>query len=115
MTDNVSYPWKIRVAESHGRGRPFLVAVIPYNQVNDVVLALLQEFFTAVKGLNYRECMALSRAFKISPAAVDNWRYGRNAPKYDKMLSVIQWVKEGKPTEKRYQPGALWKSRSMFG
>lgn len=82
-------------------GRPYYVADIPFKV--DRKIALLNEFYGVAKRLCYREIVALARAFNISKRTVYAWHYGERFPRYEIMLDVIEWAKNGKPLRKEYQ------------
>lgn len=82
-------------------GRPVWVADIPFE--NDKTLPILSGFYRIVKQLNYRELMALARAFNMAERTVYAWRYGERFPRHEIMEMVIDWAKQGKPMRKEYQ------------
>lgn len=82
-------------------GRPYYVADIPFE--NDRRIALLTEFYNITKKLDYRDIVALARAFNMTERTIYAWHYGERFPRYDIMMDVIEWVKRGKPMRKEYQ------------
>ena len=84
----------------NGRGRPYFVADIPFD--NHKRLRLLDQFYKATAQFRYRDIMALSRAFSVHPGTVENWKYRLTFPRWDIALDVIDWVKRGKPMDLVY-------------
>ena len=87
-------------------GRPYYVADIPFE--NDRQIALLDEFYSIAKRLQYRDIVALARAFGVTERTVYAWHYGERFPRYDIMIDVIEWAKRGKPMRKEYQKGPFF-------
>lgn len=85
-------------------GRPYYVALVPRD---DTLLEVKTTFYSAVKRLRYREQVALARALHTTPRTVAAWHYGARFPKWEVMLMVIQWHKNGKPMAKHYQQRVL--------
>jgi len=82
-------------------GRPYHVAVIPFR--NDRVVELLSTFYKVCSTFRYHEVASLSRALAVTERTVLAWRYRERKPRWDIMMDIIDWDKEGRPTLKRYQ------------
>lgn len=78
-----------------GAGRPCAVAVMPFQ--NDRKVGLLDEFYGICAGFHYREIMAVSRALRVTPRAVESWKYREKFPRWDIAIDIIEWVNQGKP------------------
>jgi len=76
-------------------GRPCVVAVIPFRNARK--MALLNEFYDTCAAFRYPEIMALSRALRIQPSTVENWKYKITFPRWDIAVDVIECVRDGKP------------------
>lgn len=76
-------------------GRPYPVALIPFN--NERKVGLLDEFWTTCAAFHYRETMAISRALGVEPRTVERWKYRESFPRWDIAVDVIEWVNQGKP------------------
>jgi hypothetical protein len=88
---------------SNGRGRPRYVADI--DNTEDKALFLYDSFYEACRNLSYRDCVALSRKYKVSLRAVYAWRNCRNLPRDIAIaLQIMEWVTLGKPMIQE-QPG----------
>jgi hypothetical protein len=87
-----------------GRGRPRYEAKLDSNS-DDFVESAYLCFCQAIKGLSWREVMALSRALHLHYATVYRWRSGRRFPVDFKIVfTVIKWVEQGKPMVLRSPP-----------
>jgi hypothetical protein len=78
-------------------GRPHVVARLKPQA--DMELHLRTAFQEATAPFAYREVMALSRALDVTPHTVYNWKYGIKFPRFNIAMLVIEWVKEGAPTD----------------
>jgi len=88
------------------RGRPCYIADIDFRHETEHD-RLIDEFFRACSGLNYREIMALSRVCEVTPRTVQNWKYERTLPggsgrlrqarEASIMNRVVRWAKLGYP------------------
>jgi len=76
-------------------GRPCPVAVIPFQ--NERKVGLLEEFYGVCADFHYREIMAVSRALRVTPRAVESWKYREKFPRWDIAVDVIEWANQGKP------------------
>lgn len=76
-------------------GRPYVVAVIPFN--NERKVRLLNEFWGACESFHYRETMAVSRALGVEARTVERWKYKETFPRRDIAEDIIEWVRQGKP------------------
>jgi hypothetical protein len=77
-------------------GRPCPVAVM-YDARLDVTF--YEQFYAACSTFGYRDIMAVSRRLDVSPRTVRNWKYHKTLPVDQIVFAVVEWVKEGKPTE----------------
>ena len=84
------------LAPAHKDGRPGLVAVVPFR--NSRKMALLNEFYETCAAFRYPDIVALSRAFRMQPRTIENWKYKVTFPRWDIAVDVIEWVRAGKPT-----------------
>jgi len=99
------------MAQFKRRGRPYLVAIIPFN--NEHKMALLDRFYGIVGTFKYQEIMQISRGMGVCPRTVDRWKYRETFPRWDTALAVIAWDEQGRPTKRelpyRYgiRPGVM--------
>ena len=93
------------------RGRPHLVAIIPFN--NQRKVQLLDEFYAIVSTFRYPEVMAVSRGLDVHPRTVDRWKYRESFPRWDIALDVIEWHKQGKPVRRQVPVSGVPRSKVM--
>jgi len=93
------------------RGRPHLVATIPFN--NQRKVALLDEFYAIVATFRYPEVMAVSRGIGVHPRTVDRWKYRESFPRWDIAMDVIEWYKQGKPVKRQLPVSRIPRSKVM--
>lgn len=91
----VIYYTDSEMLKTERRGRPYLVATIPFQ--NQQKVALLDKFYTLLSSAKYQEIMQLSRGMGVTPRTVERWKYRESFPRWDVALDVIAWYEQGKP------------------
>jgi len=89
-----------KLPHRHGMGHPYYKAMIGIFDDKE----LYWQFRNILKGLVYRERMALARAFGVHYNTILNWTKSKTSPETAILIQVIQWDKAGKPVEK-VRPG----------
>lgn len=77
------------------RGRPHYVADMDFSTDRD--LEFWDKFYSVCADFKYRDIMAVSRAFNITPNTVERWKYKLTFPRKGRAEQVIAWVEAGKP------------------
>jgi len=76
-------------------GRPRYVAEL--DDSKDPAIQFRERFYAACSTLRYRDIMALSRALNCSTRAIESWKYKEKMTDIGTALTVIEWIKQGKP------------------
>ena len=85
--------WPYR--SSYEPGRPHMEADIEMWKDNE--MEFYDKFFGVMRGLSYREMMALARCFKVHYVTVWRWRHAKTSPRDGIMRYIIDWGERGKP------------------